>query len=115
MKGGGGGRMLKKLYLNRQPIPVAGLHPASLAQAGRSHRHHHCTSLAHPAHLSSDQWPEKQVRGLGVPSKYFISSKDVWLSMHPLIPLPASNRLCLCEVHWINASLKISTAADTVF
>jgi hypothetical protein len=65
---------------------MTGLGPASLAQAGYTHRHHHCAGLAHPAHLSSDQWPEKQVCGLGVPSKYFISSKAEWLSSIPYLP-----------------------------
>lgn len=84
---------------------MAGLHPASLAQAGCSHRHCHCAGLPHPAHLFSDQWPEKQVCGLGVPSKYFISSKDEWLSIHPLISFWPPSSGCLYEVHWINASL----------
>lgn len=95
--------MLKKLYVNKQLIPMTGLGPASLAQAGCTHRHRHCAGLAHPAHLSSDQWPEKQVCGLGVPSKYFISSR-LSAYLPSLISLPASNHHCLREVHWINAS-----------
>lgn len=62
------------------------LGPASLAQAGSTHRHRCCAGLAglaHQVHLPSDQCPGKQVCGLRVPSKYFISFKAEWLSIHP--------------------------------
>lgn len=48
---------------------------------------------------------KRGVCGLGVPSKYFISSKDEWLSIHPLISFRPPSAGCLHEVHWINASL----------
>lgn len=94
---------------------MGGLCPASLSQAGWTHRHHHCACVAHPAHLSSDQWPEKQVCGLGVPSKHFISSKDEWLSIHPLISLQPPAAIACVKLTGLMPLCKDQRQADTVF